>query len=108
MLCNICNIIIMNTHHPESRVLGHLLPSPPVDAHLSVDTLLEEFPAAMFVFLLIMCMFHMNFEVGPVEVNNDVPAAVQLAIPLTLCNTNLNIETLSNRVLILFSNLDPV
>ena len=108
MLCNICNIIIMKTHHPESRVLGHLLPSPPIDAHLSVDTLLEEFPAAMFVFLRIMCMFHMNFEVGPVEVNNDVPAAVQLAIPLTLCNTNLNIETLSNRVLILFSNLDNV
>ena len=41
-------------------------------------------------------MFHMKFEVGPVEVNNDVPAAVQLAIPLTLCNKNLNIETSRN------------
>ena len=41
-------------------------------------------------------MFHMNFDVAPVEVNNDVPAAVQLAIPLTLCNTNLNIETSRN------------
>ena len=94
MLCNICNIIIMKTHHPESWVLGHLLPSPPIDAHLSVDTLLEEFPAAMFVFLRIMS--HVIFLVGPVEVNNDVPAAVQLAIPLTLCNTNLNIETSRN------------
>ena len=78
----------MKIHHPESRVLGHLLPSPPIDAHLSVDTLLEEFPAAMFVFKRIMHVSY-EYEVGPVEVNNDVPAAVQLAIPLTLCNTNI-------------------
>ena len=78
----LCNMMIMITHHPESRVLGHLLPRPPIDTHLPVNTLLEEFPAAMFVNLSSFLQF--MFEVTPVQVYDDVPAAVKLAIPLTL------------------------
>ena len=48
----LCKIMLMKTHHPESRVLDHLPPCSPINAHLSVDTLFEEFPAAMFVFSL--------------------------------------------------------
>ena len=81
----LCNMMIMITHHQESRVLSHILPRPPIDAHLPVDTLLEEFPAVMFVNL--SSFHHFLFEVTPVQVYDDVPAAVKLAIPLTLCIT---------------------
>ena len=49
----------------KSRIIRNLLPAPPIDAHLAILTFLEELPA--------------------VEINDDVPTAVEGPVPLTFC-----------------------